>query len=161
MRCFEMALAFERFSPLVVSTHDLQLRLDRWVNRTGASVAKTGESAYTRPKLMTEYVAPRNDMETQLASIWQSLLGIESIGVYDNFLELGGNSLIATRMVSQVRDQFTVEFPLRRFLETPTIADMVQAIAELQLGDVLDEDAIMALLAEIQTQENTDGEAKA
>ena len=66
-------------------------------------------------------VAPRTELELQIASIWADLLQIQGIGIRDNFFELGGHSLLATRVVARIRDRFGVAFPLRLMFERPTI----------------------------------------
>jgi acyl carrier protein len=78
------------------------------------------------------FVAPRNNAEEQLARIWSELLNVRQVGVHDNFFtQLGGHSLIATQVVSRVRQFFQIEFPLRRLFESPTIAELAVAIEEL------------------------------
>jgi amino acid adenylation domain-containing protein len=63
------------------------------------------------------YVAPRNPVEELLAGIWAELLGVPRVGVGDGFFQLGGHSLMATRLVSRVRDAFGVEMPVRSVFE--------------------------------------------
>ncbi len=70
-----------------------------------------------------------NPAEDVLAGIWQELLGIERIGRHDNFFEIGGHSLVATRVVSRIRRAFDVELPLRQLFEGPTIAALARAVA--------------------------------
>ncbi|MBC7541698.1 MAG: amino acid adenylation domain-containing protein, partial [Candidatus Sericytochromatia bacterium] len=96
----------------------------------------------------TEKVLPRNVVEQLLADIWAEILDIRDIGVFDNFFELGGHSLLATRLVSRVRDTLSIDLPLRRLFESPTIATMAETIlsenAELfdeLLSDLGDDDA--------------------
>jgi amino acid adenylation domain-containing protein/thioester reductase-like protein len=77
------------------------------------------------------YVAPRTIVETKLAQVWSQLLSIEKIGIYDNFCELGGNSLLAIQLVYRVSEAFNQELPLENFLEKPTIAGMAETIEAL------------------------------
>jgi amino acid adenylation domain-containing protein len=72
------------------------------------------------------YVAPRTQVEQQLSEIWSSMLGVERIGVNDNFFELRGNSLLATQFVSTVREQFQIELPLRDIFDSPTVAGIAE-----------------------------------
>ncbi|HKR15496.1 MAG TPA: amino acid adenylation domain-containing protein [Pyrinomonadaceae bacterium] len=74
------------------------------------------------------YVAPRTQGEELLASLWADVLGIDRIGVNDNFFDLGGHSLIATRLMSRVRETFRVDLPLRNLFITPTIAGLAAQI---------------------------------
>ena len=76
-----------------------------------------------------DFVAPRNPVEEILVNIWSEILGVEKISVDDNFFEIGGHSLLATRAISQIREIFAVELPLRKLFETPTIAGIAETIA--------------------------------
>ncbi|MTI47956.1 MAG: amino acid adenylation domain-containing protein [Firmicutes bacterium] len=68
-----------------------------------------------------EYVAPRNEIEVGVSKIWGELLGIEHIGIDDNLFHMGGHSLIATQLVSRIRQLYQIEFPLNIVFEHPTI----------------------------------------
>src|SRR5690606_25126840 len=70
---------------------------------------------------------PRNDLEEALVDLWQELLGINQIGVQDDFFDLGGHSLIAVRLFAKVKKLFSVDFPISVLFDAPT----VEAIAEL------------------------------
>jgi amino acid adenylation domain-containing protein len=74
-----------------------------------------------RPELKDTYVAPRNEVEKKLAEIWSEVLQIEDIGVHDNFLDLGGHSLTASRVLSRVLACFRVEISLTALFESPTL----------------------------------------
>ena len=74
------------------------------------------------------FVAPRNLIEENLVNIWSDILGVEKISVDDNFFELGGHSLLATRVISQIREVFEIELPLRKLFETPTVSGIAEAI---------------------------------
>jgi acyl-coenzyme A synthetase/AMP-(fatty) acid ligase/acyl carrier protein len=81
-----------------------------------------------------EYVAPQSEVEELLAAIWIEVLGVDRIGIQDNFFDLGGHSLSATRLLSRVRARFSVELPLRRVFERPTVAELARDIEDLILG---------------------------
>jgi amino acid adenylation domain-containing protein/thioester reductase-like protein len=83
----------------------------------------------TRQELETTFVAPRNHVEEKLAEIWKKILGIDRVGIYDRFFDLGGHSLKVTQLMFKVRDAFQVEVSLRQFLEVPTIAGTADLIA--------------------------------
>src|SRR6185369_10375683 len=74
-----------------------------------------------RPALAEAFVEARTPAEKSLASIWTKLLGINRIGINDNYFELGGDSLLATQLVSQVRNVFEVELPLVELFRHPTL----------------------------------------
>ena len=93
-------------------------------------------SKHPRPILGTAYVTPSNDVEQKIAEIWQELLGIEQIGIHDNFFDLGGHSLLATQLVSQLRQEFQIELPLRSLFETPTIAELALVIEETIVSEL-------------------------
>ena len=80
-------------------------------------------------------LAPRTDLERELAAIWAKVLGVPAVGVDDNFLALGGHSITATQILSRVRDAFSVELPFRTLFENPTVAGLaerlVAALAEV------------------------------
>jgi amino acid adenylation domain-containing protein len=80
------------------------------------------------------YVAPRTPVEELLAGIWGQMLGISAVGANDNFFDLGGHSLLVTRMVSRIAETFGVELPLRRLFEAPVLAAQAAQIAAAQAG---------------------------
>ncbi|HEX8696157.1 MAG TPA: amino acid adenylation domain-containing protein, partial [Longimicrobium sp.] len=80
------------------------------------------------------YAAPRTTAEEVLAEIWSELLGLERAGVEDNFFALGGHSLVATRMVSRVRQAFGVELPLRAVFEAQTVRALAGRVEALRSG---------------------------
>jgi len=76
------------------------------------------------------WVGPRNETETWLATIWSELLKVEKIGVDQNFFELGGHSLLVLQMVARIRRKLNVELPARRVFESPTIAALAEQVEE-------------------------------
>ncbi|NEP00463.1 MAG: AMP-binding protein, partial [Symploca sp. SIO2E9] len=81
-----------------------------------------------RPVLKQEFISPHTPVQTKLVEIWSQVLNIHPIGILDNFSELGGNSLLAIRLLFQVRQSFGVDLPLRILLEGPTVKELAQAI---------------------------------
>jgi aspartate racemase len=82
-----------------------------------------------------QYVGPRTPTERVLTEIWTRALHLERIGVFDNFFEVGGNSLTATRVMSRVCSMLNVELPLRALFESPTIADFAQVVEKTAVGE--------------------------
>jgi amino acid adenylation domain-containing protein len=67
------------------------------------------------------FVAPRDDIESAIAEVWADSLGLEAIGVKHNFFQLGGHSLLVTRIVYQLRESLEIDFPLAAMFERPTV----------------------------------------
>lgn len=111
----------------------------------------------SRPGLDNPFVPARNPVEKELTRIWAEVLGIDQVGIYDNFFDLGGHSLAAARVVSQVIKQFQSELPLRSLFQSPTVAAMAAAINEYQ-GKKLSGDEMTRILAELESL--SDEEAK-
>ncbi len=78
----------------------------------------------TRPKLETPFITPRTPVEEVMARVWSGVLGLDEVGMHDNFLELGGDSLLAMQVISRVNDLFQLEAPLHDILEAATVAEM-------------------------------------
>jgi amino acid adenylation domain-containing protein len=96
----------------------------------------------------TSYVAPRTPVEESVAAIWADVLGVERVGVEDDFFALGGHSLRATQIVAQVRSDFSINLPLHALFTSPTVAALAQQIVEL-IGKEPDADT-EKLLAELE-----------
>ncbi len=86
---------------------------------------------FSRPDAGANFVAPRNDIEAKLAEFWTELLGIQKVGVNDDFFDLGGHSLIAVRLFRKVKSAFAVDIPISALIEAPTIAQCAELLAEL------------------------------
>lgn len=108
-----------------------------------------------RPALSTPYARPRNEIEESLVQIWGEVLEVLPIGIHDNFFDLGGHSLSASRVVSRVIMQFQLEIPLISLFQSPTVEDMASVIAAHQ-GKTLDEQGVMTLLDELESLSDED-----
>jgi acyl-coenzyme A synthetase/AMP-(fatty) acid ligase/acyl carrier protein len=102
-----------------------------------------------RPTLDTPFAAPRTPIEEIVAGIWNEVLGLQPVGIYDPFLELGGDSLRAGQVVSRTLQAFGVQLPGRAFLETPTVADMAVLIIR-SLAEHTGEEGLPGILAELE-----------
>ena len=110
-----------------------------------------------RPQLDSVYLPPRTPIEIELVSIWAEILALEQIGIRDNFFDLGGHSLAATRVVSQVIKQFQLELPLQSLFAAPTVAEMAAIVIKHQ-GKKLGEAEMEAILTKLESL--TDEEAR-
>jgi phthiocerol/phenolphthiocerol synthesis type-I polyketide synthase E len=151
----ERVLASSTLPQIVVSTRDFPALCRHYQAVKVATAVKAIEEAsivtstHARPSLVTSYEAPRNEMEETIAGIWQRVLGIEKIGVFDDFLELGGDSLTALQLMSRLRETFNVEPPLAHFFETPTISGLALLVVQ-QFAELTDQGALSEILLELE-----------
>jgi acyl transferase domain-containing protein/acyl carrier protein len=169
VEAFQRVLSQNRFTQLVVSTGDLQARIDQWIklesirnmeqskaHPPSPAVEELHEvalstSAHSRPDLGSTYVAPRNEVEQTIADIWQELLGIDQVGIHDNFLNLGGHSLMALQVLARLRRAFQTEVSVRVFFEAPTVAGIAEAVEQSGLVKENEDDENLAqILAEVE-----------
>jgi amino acid adenylation domain-containing protein len=101
---------------------------------------------------------PETPMQEEVVGLWREVLKIEDIGIHDNFFDLGGHSLRATRLVARVRHTMGVELPVRAVFEGPTVAEMELEITAL-LADDEEAEELAQMLSEIRglSAEELDG----
>lgn len=87
------------------------------------------------------YVAPRDEMEEQLATAMRELLPVERVGIHDNFFAIGGSSFLATRLTSRIRDLYAVEVLLRDVFAAPTV-DELGRLVRIHLSRTEEEERI-------------------
>lgn len=87
-----------------------------------------------RGDLSSPYRAPSGELETRVAAAWSSLLGIDQVGVDDDFFELGGESLLAIRIMAHIRSEIGIDLPVRTLFDHPTIATLTAALADAAAG---------------------------
>jgi NAD(P)-dependent dehydrogenase (short-subunit alcohol dehydrogenase family) len=126
---------------VAVSVTPLQPRLDRWTNLRSLC-GQTDEAAATPGTAETHGASgvPVDDpgfeagLEAELICLWRDVLGVERVGLHDNFFsQLGGNSLLATQLVSRVRSRYGVNLPLKVFFDAPTVSEMSGVVVALRL----------------------------
>lgn len=85
----------------------------------------------------TEYVAPGTDIEKQLVNIWSNVLGIEPkhIGIHNDFFALGGHSLKATKVISQISNEFSVKLTIKDIFTNTTIKKIAESIEMVSLAN--------------------------
>ncbi|MBE8964969.1 acyltransferase domain-containing protein [Nostocales cyanobacterium LEGE 12452] len=152
---FKRILSVDKRTQVVVSTIDIKARWERTFNLDSLPDSKSSSqidlsSRYSRPNLSNSYIAPINELEKQVTQIWQEVLGIAEVGIYDNFYELGGDSIIATQLVSRLRTKFPVDLPLRDLLLSAMIpikqAEMIEQLM-LEKIETLSDKEVESFLA--------------
>jgi acyl carrier protein len=100
-----------------------------------------------------------NNIEQEIKQIWEEVFGIESIGIHDDFFEIGGHSLLAIQLMTRIREYFNIEIELETMFDEPTVAGLVKQVVEtLQIGHAQSEsqeesiDELELLLQEIEGQ---------
>ena len=109
------------------------------------SESTQNEELHPRPNIGVAYVPPETEIEKRIAAVWQDCLAINPVGIHDNFLELGGNSLMATQIVARLRDLFPIDLQVETLItDQQTIARLAVHIEELlvaKLEQMSDEEA--------------------
>jgi len=91
-----------------------------------------------RPVLEMEYVAPSNEFEEIVQEVWSEVLQIDRIGVRDNFLQIGGDSLSGIRVISRLSEAFELDLPVNLIFQYPTITGLAEHISST-IADLLAE----------------------
>ena len=94
------------------------------------------EKIIARPLPKKNYVAPSNEIESIIAEAYQRLLGVEQVGIHDNFFDLGGHSLSGIQLISQLRKDFQIDLSLSTLFEAPTVAELAFFIEEMLIEEL-------------------------
>ncbi|XYH99293.1 amino acid adenylation domain-containing protein [Sorangium sp. So ce1128] len=95
-------------------------------------VDRSALPAPTQQRSLDHYVAPRSPLEQALAEIFARVLRLDCVGIHDDFFALGGQSLLATQVVSRIRGALGIEVPLQTLFEAPSVEALGQALAASQ-----------------------------
>ncbi|MBW4454431.1 MAG: SDR family NAD(P)-dependent oxidoreductase [Nostoc indistinguendum CM1-VF10] len=125
VKVFKQVLALNKLNQIVVSTTDLQARIEQWIKPSAIINQPNSLTLHSRPFLQNSYIAPRNEIEQNIANIWQEILGIEPIGIEDNFLELGGDSLLSIQITARA-NKAGLRFTNQHLFEYPTIGQLAE-----------------------------------
>lgn len=104
----------------------------------------------SRPELTTPYAAPKTAIEKELAKIWAEVLSTDEVGIHDDFFDLGGHSLSATRIISRVIATFELQLPVQALFDSPTVAAMSVVISNKE-EQKADEEELKRLLREVES----------
>ncbi|OHX36718.1 hypothetical protein BJL95_04240 [Methylomonas sp. LWB] len=99
---------------------------------TVESAAESRPSGHQRPHLAQHYVAPENEIQQLIAGVWSDVLGVAQPGIHDEFAALGGDSLIAIRVVSRLKEALDMNLEVKLVFEYSTIARLADRIQTLQ-----------------------------
>ncbi|MCK9494483.1 MAG: SDR family NAD(P)-dependent oxidoreductase [Dehalococcoidia bacterium] len=117
---------------MVVSSIEVD-RLRSWLDHDQRR--NTGQAArVARPTLEVEFEAASNPVEQQIAEWWQELLNLSSVGVHDDFFQIGGHSLIALRLFALIKQHYRVDIGLAALFDSPTVAKLA-ALVQGGAGD--------------------------
>lgn len=89
---------------------------------------KSGSVNKTKQELEETFCSPRDELELQLAKIWEKVLGVQSISIKDNFFDLGGQSLLAVRLFTEIEKEFGKNLPLAILFQAPTVEELANII---------------------------------
>ena len=131
---------------------DMPLNANGKLNRLALpDVAQSGDIAQFINGSEQPYVAARNGVEAQLITILADVLSVDAgkLGVQHSFFDLGGQSLLAVQLLTQLRRSFGVELPLRSIFEHTTVEALANLVIEAQLATV-DEALLVQLLDEVE-----------
>jgi hypothetical protein len=126
------------FSPMcqvLVSTRDF-VRLQRLTRQAIAALRDSGENPgpiknvniHSRTDSLDDFVPAGDEIESFIVGTWQELLGVEPIGIHDDFFKLGGHSLLGTQVLARVRERFKINLSLRIIFEATTPAELAQHV---------------------------------
>lgn len=139
---FIRILTHNPFPQVIVSTKDLQASIKR-ANTLGRSLASDGIEKLrgARPQhrlrtLETDYIAPRNEAEQILAGLLQEMLGIDQVGIHDNFFDLGGDSVLSIQLIARAK-QAGINLTPQQIFRYQTVAELVEVAGQRPEKDVL------------------------
>jgi amino acid adenylation domain-containing protein len=92
----------------------------------------------TRQEMETPLVGPRDALELELARMWEKILGVEPVGVEDDFFTLGGHSLLAIRLIAQIEKRFGISLPMVELFQQPTVAHLTSVLRRMEGGVTTD-----------------------
>nr|WP_315790949.1 SDR family NAD(P)-dependent oxidoreductase [Fischerella sp. JS2] len=133
LEALQRILNYSQFNHVVVSTGELQARIDQWIDLKSFPQQTNLLSLHPRPDLQNPYVPLTNEIEQTIANIWQEVLGIKDVGLYDNFFELGGDSLLIIQVRSKLLKTLNKNLSIADLFEYSTISALAEYLGEKQV----------------------------
>ncbi|MCP5050991.1 MAG: amino acid adenylation domain-containing protein, partial [bacterium] len=125
----------QSFPQVALSTRDLENSMEqpndshRWDRQSQETIPSSGPKLQ-RPELENHYEAPGNRIEEALVNIWEDFLGIEPVGISDNFFDLGTDSLVFITIATKIHKTLEVNIPIAEFFNHPTIRELARYIVK-------------------------------
>jgi acyl transferase domain-containing protein/acyl carrier protein len=129
---FTRLLANKEPTHTIVSTGDLNERIRRWLQLETLRESKSVSTLYTRPTISTPYVPVTGQYERRIAEIFREELGLEQVGLYDNFFDLGGNSLLGLQVIARLKREFHMQISAVTLFESPTVNALARYLSSAE-----------------------------
>ncbi|WP_068774981.1 SDR family NAD(P)-dependent oxidoreductase [Paenibacillus sp. FJAT-26967] len=115
---------------IIVSTGDLQKRIDQWIRHAGKQedTHAAGSASFSRPNLTTPYAAPRNRVEKTIAEVWKQFFRIDEVGIHDNFFDLGASSLDMIQVTAKLNEALDESIAVVDMFTYPSIHALAQRL---------------------------------
>ncbi|NOU17173.1 MAG: amino acid adenylation domain-containing protein [Bacteroidales bacterium] len=136
-QAIEIVLSNHKNGQIVHTLTDINQNIDKWIKLKSVNndITQKDRLLIDRPNLANDYIPPTNDLEISLCKIWQSVLGINQIGIQDDFLELGGDSLKAINVISRIQKQLNKKLKLSEFFENPIVQEVAYKISNRSISN--------------------------
>lgn len=125
VQALDAILAANAPAQVMVSKRDFRRAMEHYAADIGKDATAERND---RPDIDSTYVPPGNELEQALVEIWQDLLGMNQVGIHDNFFSLGGDSLLATRIPAKLRAGLGVGIELGTVFKAPTVAQLSEQL---------------------------------
>lgn len=141
---FARLLAHKESTHIIVSTGELDERIRRWLQLESLREKKGVGPQYTRPAISTPYVPITGKYERKIAEIFREELGLEQVGLYDNFFDLGGNSLLGLQVVARLKKEVHAQISAVTLFEAPTVSALARYLSSADGPEEHPKSAILA-----------------
>ncbi|MDM5297138.1 SDR family NAD(P)-dependent oxidoreductase [Bacillus pumilus] len=128
---FQYVLSNRQNRHVLVSTGNLHERIDQWLSLESKVREKEESyeaSKHERPELSNPYVAPRNETEKVICQVWQDFMGMEQVGIHDNFFDLGASSLDIVQVTNRLNQALQTNEAVVTLFTYPSVAELAKYI---------------------------------